>query len=83
MSASLVGSEMCIRDRVDPLDMEIKPGELREVMRRIKAGRQGGPDGMKPEFVKWAGEEAVEQVAAFFTRCTRNRCFPESWAQAD
>eukprot|EP00969_Alexandrium_andersonii_P364062 15463291-Alexandrium_andersonii.AAC.1 len=43
---------------VDPFADPITCAELTEIMRRIKTGKQGGPDEMKPEFVKWMGEEA-------------------------
>eukprot|EP00969_Alexandrium_andersonii_P302050 13351868-Alexandrium_andersonii.AAC.1 len=61
----------------------ITPGEVVEAVRRVRVGRQGGPDEVRPEFIKWAGEEALTEVAGFFSDCTRNKAFPTQWTQAE
>eukprot|EP00969_Alexandrium_andersonii_P288376 12748344-Alexandrium_andersonii.AAC.1 len=53
-------------DGAEPLEGEVTPGEVVETVRRRKTGKQGGPDGVKPEFIEWAGEGAIKAIAEFF-----------------
>eukprot|EP00969_Alexandrium_andersonii_P255697 11303090-Alexandrium_andersonii.AAC.1 len=61
---------------------EFTAAEVKETTRRIKTGKQGGPDEIKPELIKWAAEEAAQELAEFYNSCTRARSFPDSWREA-
>eukprot|EP00969_Alexandrium_andersonii_P300617 13290346-Alexandrium_andersonii.AAC.1 len=62
---------------------EITPAEVKEVMRRVKTGKQGGPDGVLPELIVWAGDGVIATIARFFEHCTRTKSFPTEWSQAE
>eukprot|EP00969_Alexandrium_andersonii_P325042 14362598-Alexandrium_andersonii.AAC.1 len=70
-------------DPAEPLEGVVTPDEVTEMIRRVKVGKQGGPDGMRPEFLKWAGTAAVAAIADFFTRSISDKKFPSQWSEAE
>eukprot|EP00969_Alexandrium_andersonii_P046285 2031171-Alexandrium_andersonii.AAC.1 len=56
--------------------------EIGECIRKIKKGKAPGPDTIQPELLKWASEEALDEVCSLFNSILSSVTFPESWTQA-
>eukprot|EP00969_Alexandrium_andersonii_P298854 13211096-Alexandrium_andersonii.AAC.1 len=65
--------------------MELGPvsmAELRAALAAAKAGRRGGPSGMIVEELKLLGDDDLDGLRVFFSRCLETASFPSQRRRA-
>jgi len=63
-------------------EMGVTQGELRDAVRKIKAGKAPGPDGVHGKAWALAYHELAEPMRRIFEGCLRTGCFPSEWKRA-
>ena len=57
---------------------------LKKALNKLKNGKQGGPDGMKPEIYKWllGSELCMEKLIEDFNWILQNGTPPDDWKRS-
>ena len=65
------------------LEDPITDEEVSAALRVMRAGKAPGPDGVRPEFLKWAGPKIVAPLRQLFNRVYSRESIPAEWQRGN